>query len=69
MACGSCNFLIPGFILVLKSNAPKGPKIGALGGVLSLELNGLDGQDYRVMTALDSRRPTRGPTPPKSPFQ
>ena len=69
MACGSCNLLIPGFILVLKSNAPKGPKIGALGGVLSLELNGLDGQDYRVMTALDSRRPTHGPTPPKSPFQ
>ena len=57
------------FILVRKSNAPKGPKIGALGGVLLLELNVLDGQDRRVMTVPDSHRPTRGPTPPEYLFQ
>ena len=59
----------PPFILVRKSNAPKGPKIGALGGDLLLELNALDGQDYCVMTALDCRHPICGPTPPECPRQ
>ena len=57
------------FILVRKSNAPKGPKIGALGGDLLLELNVLDGQDRRVMTVPDSHRPTHGSTSPKCPRQ
>ena len=39
MACGSCNLLIPGFILVLKSNASKGPEMGPTGGVLPLSFH------------------------------
>ena len=42
-------------ILVRKSNAPKGHETGLPGGVLSLNSDG-----------PDSRRPTRGPTPPNA---
>ena len=59
----------PPFILVLKSNAPRGPETGLPGGVLPLELDALDDRDSRVMTVPDSHRPTHGPTPPKFPFQ
>ena len=52
-----------------KIEHPQRAQNPAPGGVLSLNSDGLDGQDYRVITALDSCRPTRGPTPPKSQFR
>ena len=59
----------PPFILVLKSNAPKGPQTRLPGGVLPLELDALDDRDSRAMTVPGSRHPTHGPTPPKCPRQ
>ena len=47
----------PPFILVRKSNTPRGPQTGAPGDVFLLELNGLDYQDYRVMTAQTAAAP------------
>jgi len=55
--------------LSTKIERPQEAQNRAPGGVLPLRLNGLDGQDYRVMTVPDSHRPTHGPTSPKCPRQ
>ena len=52
-----------------KIERPQRARNAAPGGVLLLELNALDGQDYCVMTALDCRHPICGPTPPECPRQ
>ena len=59
----------PPFILVLKSNAPKGPQTRLPGGVLPLELDALNDRDSRAMTVPGSRHPTHGPTLSKYPRQ